>query len=175
MRYNKNIQQEEIFYNLCSLAEDVCDLPRGALGYKSRKQEYQVARCAVSCVARMIDNTHQKVIGKILNRDRSLIYHYDKMHTSNYKTWELYRETFDKIYNSYIEVKQRKKSFVDINHMKKHLKEHGVTHSDLHQQSVRIQSENLTLDIILSYKDFFNKLELIKLALKDYEYKYELI
>ena len=59
--------------------------------------------------------------------------------------------------------------------MKKHLKEHGVTHSDLHQQSVRIQSENLTLDIILSYKDFFNKLELIKLALKDYEYKYELI
>ena len=58
---------------------------------------------------------------------------------------------------------------------KKHLKEHGVTHSDLHQQSVRIQSDNLTLDIILSYKDFFNKLELIKLALKDYEYKYELI
>ena len=174
MRYNKNIHHEETFYNLCTLTEDLCDLPRGAVGLKSRKQSYQVVRCAVSCVARMVDDIHQRVIAKGLNRDRSLIYHYEKMHDSNYKTWELYRETFDKIYNHYIEIKNNKKSFLDTQQMIAHLKEHGVTHSELNQQCIRIISDNLTLDIISSYKDFFTKQELIKLALKDYNYKYEL-
>ena len=103
-----------------------------------------------------------------------LIYHYEKMHMSNYKTWELYRETFDKIYNYYTEVKSKKKSFLDITHLKAYLTEQGVTHSDLHQQCIRIKSDDLTLDIISSYKDFFTKKELIKLALKDYNYTYEL-
>jgi hypothetical protein len=174
MRYNKNIQEEEMFYELCALTEDLCDLPRGAVGLKSRQQKYQVVRSAVSCVARMVDDIHQRVIAKGLNRDRSLIYHYEKMHMSNYKTWELYRETFDKIYNYYTEVKSKKKSFLDITHLKEYLTEQGVTHSDLHQQCIRIKSDNLTLDIISSYKDFFTKKELIKLALKDYNYTYEL-
>ena len=43
----------------------------------------------------------RKIIGKILNRDRSLINYYEHTHKPNYASYPLYRETFNKIYKAY--------------------------------------------------------------------------
>jgi|TARA_R110001592_G_scaffold338410_1_gene625444 hypothetical protein len=165
---------EENFIELCKLAEGLCNLDEGSLALKSRKHKFAVTRSAVSCVARQVDGTHQTVIAKVLNRDRSLIYHYDKMHRSNYETWILYRKTFDKVFRAYLESEKKKRVFKDVLQMKNHLNHFGVKHSDTCQQIIKIKSEKLELDIILSYKDFYNQLELIKLALKDYKYNIEI-
>ena len=161
---------EDNFIELCNLAENICGLENGSLSKKSRKHKFAVTRSAVSCVARQVDGTHQKVIAKVLNRDRSLIYHYEKMHISNYRSWILYRKTFDKLYNAYLDHQNSKRVFSDINQMKNHLKHFGVEHSDVCQQIIKIKCNTIELDIILSYKDFYKQLELIKLALDGYKY-----
>ena len=162
------------FKTLCSLATELLELPEGALAYKSRKHIYVAARSAVSCIARMVDSTHEKIIAKEINRDRTTVYHYDRSHEGYYKSWKLYRDTFNKIYNAYTNHKNSKGTFLHLTHLQNHLKEFGVKHSAINQQSIRVISGDLTVDIILSFKDFYAQLELIKLALKDYQAIYQI-
>tara|TARA_R110000824_G_scaffold74096_3_gene188630 strand:- start:585 stop:1094 length:510 start_codon:yes stop_codon:yes gene_type:complete len=167
--------QTQNFKALCSLATELLELPKGSLAYKSRKQTYQVARSAVSCIARMTDNIHQSIIAKELNRDRSLIYHYDKMHIGNYRSWELYRNTFNTVYNAYTKLKNSRKAFVDKFHMQKYLKANGVKSSLINNQSIIIKCNNLKITVILSYEDFSDQLKIINLALKEYNYSLEIL
>jgi len=162
------------FKSLCTLTTELLGLPKGSLSNKSRKHKYQAARSAVSCVARKVDFIHEKIIAKELNRDRTTVYHYDRTHDANFDTWELYRETFDKIYNAYTEIENQKKTFADLHHLQRWLKNHGVKHSSVHEKCVRIKSVDLVLDIVLSYKDFHCQLDLINLALRNHKHTTEI-
>ena len=165
---------EDNFKNLCDLTTSVMGLPKGSLAYKSRKIKLQVPRAAAAVVATM-SNIHCTVVAKGLKRDRSLIYHYNKMHSANYSSWEKYRNTFNQIYMAYTSLENAKKEFFDLQHLKDHLRQAGVMDSNKHQTSIRIKCGKVCTDVKVSYRDFYNQLELCKLALQDYKYEIEII
>jgi hypothetical protein len=125
--------------------------------------KYQEA--AASVVARMVDDATQVVIAKQLKRDRSLIYHYEKMHESNYRTFPKYRDVFNLIYNAYQTIQGAKQTFTDLDHLRDYLKENGIKDSERPQAIIRIHSGRIRADINVSYKDFYEQLEKCQAAL----------
>ena len=166
---------EDNFKNLCNLATSLLGMDKGSLALRSRKTEIQVPRAVVSVIARMEDNTHRDVIAKVLDRDRTSVNHYERSHSANYSSWGLYRDTFNKIYNAYDELKKAKKSFIDIYHFKNFLKENNIIDSLNHQTTIRVTTGRFTVAVNVSYKDFYNQLENVKLALQDYQFEIEIV
>ena len=142
---------EDNFKALCDLTTNIMGLPKGSLAYKSRKLELQIPRAAASVVATM-ENIHCTVIAKGIKRDRSLIYHYNKMHSSNYSSWKKYRTTFNQIYMAHTQVENAKKD----------------------QAIIRIKCDKIGTDVNVSFREFYDTLELCKLALQDYKYQIEI-
>tara|TARA_R110001583_G_scaffold37873_3_gene122682 strand:+ start:881 stop:1411 length:531 start_codon:yes stop_codon:yes gene_type:complete len=173
--YHFKMTAEDNFEKLCNLTTNLLGLRKGSLGYKSRKMELQIPRSIVAVIARLEDDTHQKVIAKVLKRNRSLIYHYEKMHNSNYSSWSDYRNTFNKIYMAYTSIVNAKKEFFDLQHLRDHLRNFEVSDSNNHQITIRIRCGQLGTDVKLSYRQFYNQLEKCKLALQDYKYSIEII
>jgi hypothetical protein len=166
---------EDNFKTLCDLTTSLVGLRKGSLSYKSRAQKYQVPRSVAAVVARMVDDIHPTVIAKEIKRDRVSIYHYEKTHKSNYRSFPKYREVFNKVFNAYSNIKGAKKTFSDLEHLRRHLKDNGVVSSDKHQTTLRISSGKVQADIKVSYKDFYNQLEKCKFALTDCNYNLEII
>jgi|TARA_R110002020_G_scaffold110222_8_gene254647 hypothetical protein len=167
--------EEMNFKILCDLTTNLVGLSKGSLSYKSRKQKYQVPRAVASVVARMIDETHRTTISKELKRDRSLIYHYEKMHESNYRTFPKYREVFNKVYNAYSNIQGSKRTFVDAKQLKIYLRDNGIENSEKHQTTIRVTSGRISTDIKVSYKNFYDQLEKCKFAMTDCNYNLEII
>ena len=165
---------EDNFKNLCNLTTSVMGLPKGSLAYKSRKTQLQVPRAATAVIATM-DKIHCTVVARGLKRDRSLIYHYNKMHNANYSSWEKYRTTFNQIYMAYTHLENSKKEFFDLQHLRDHLRQSGIYESSKHQTIIRIKCGKIGTDVKVSYREFYNQLELCKLALQDYKYEIEII
>tara|TARA_R110002020_G_scaffold177087_7_gene369847 strand:- start:383 stop:1018 length:636 start_codon:yes stop_codon:yes gene_type:complete len=175
IKQNFEMIQEDNFKNLCDLTTSLFGLRKGSLAYKTRKQEYQIPRSVVSVIARMIDDIHPTVIAKVLKRDRVSVYHYERCHQSNYKSFPKYRDVFNKIYNAYSNIKQSKKTFTSLSHLQHHLKQNGIFHSDKHQTTIRITSGKVQVNIKSSYRDFYDKLENCKVALLDCNYNLEIV
>lgn len=167
--------QEDNFKNLCNLTTQLLGLRKGSLSYKSRRQELQIARSVASVIGRMTEDIHQTVIAKEINRDRSLIYHYEKNHKHNYATFPKYRDTFNKIYNAYTTIEDSKKTFFDLHQLQDYLRKNDVVHSSKQQVAIRIQSGKIGTDIRVSFRDFYNQLENIKFALQNFKYEIEII
>jgi predicted transcriptional regulator len=166
---------EDNFKTLCDLATNLVGLPKGSLSIKNRKIKYQVPRAVVSMVARLEDGTHRETIAKVLGRNRTSINHYERTHSANYSSFPYYRDVFNKIYNAYVDIKEAKKTFIDMYHLKEHLRKNGVKHSSNHQTTIRIISGKFGADIKVSYRDFYNQLEICKLALQNYQHEIEVI
>tara|TARA_R110001583_G_scaffold101837_1_gene248345 strand:+ start:518 stop:1045 length:528 start_codon:yes stop_codon:yes gene_type:complete len=175
MTYHFNMIAEDNFKTLCNLTTSLVGLRKGSLSCKSRKQEFQIPRSVVSVISRMIDETHPNVIAKVLKRDRVSVYHYERTHSSNYKSFPKYRKVFNQVYNAYSNLQGAKRTFADLGHLKNHLKDHGIINSDKHQTTLRIKSGRIGIDIKVSYKDFYNQLENCKFALTDCNYNLEII
>ena len=163
------------FKILCDLTTNLLGLRKGSLSYKSRKNKYQVPRSVASVVARMVDETHRSIIAKELKRDRSLIYHYEKMHESNYRSFPKYREVFNRVYNAYSNIQGSKRTFIDEYQLKYYLKENGIIDSEKYQTIIRVTSGRVEVDIKVSYKDFYDMLEKCKFAMTDCNYNLEII
>ena len=86
-------------------------MPDGSLALKSRKRPLQVARAIAGYIGRKEEDIHRTIIGKVLNRDRSLIYHYEYNHKNSYATCLVYRNTFNKIYKAYKDLDGTKEFF----------------------------------------------------------------
>jgi PDZ domain-containing secreted protein len=166
---------EDNFKTLCNLATNLVGLPKGSLSIKNRKIKYQVPRAVVSMIARIEDKTHREVIAKVLDRNRTSINHYERTHSANYSSFPYYRDTFNKIYNAYVDIKESKKTFIDMYHLKDHLRKNGVRNSSKHQTIIRITSGKLGTDIKVSYRDHYNQYEICKLALQDYQHEMKII
>ena len=165
------IQQTSYFKTLCQMTTNILELEEGSLASKSRRKHLQVPRMVVSVVSKMVDDTHFDIIASGINRDRTLINYYMHMHKSNYRTYPEYRDLFNKIYNSYTEIKNSKRTFEDMYHLREHLRANGVKHSENPQTTIRVKSGKVSVDIKVSYRDFSNQLELINLGLTDCNYK----
>jgi len=166
---------EDNFKTLCDLATNLVGLPKGSLSIKNRKIKYQVPRAVVSMIARLEDGTHRETIAKVLDRNRTSINHYERTHSANYSSFPYYRDTFNKIYNAYVDIKESKKTFIDMYNLKDHLRREGVRDSLTHQTTIRITSGKFGTDVKVSYRDFYAQLELCKLALQNYQYEIEVI
>ena len=166
---------EDNFKNLCNLTTRVLGLPDGSLALRSRKRPLQVARAIAGYIGRTEENIHRTIIGKVLNRDRSLIYHYELRHKSLYKTCPIYRDTFNKIYAAYKNVGGTKEFFLDKDFMKSYLLKNGVKETLESNVLLEVRSGQVKCIIKTSYFDFSNQLENVKLALKNYHFTVKII
>ena len=166
---------EDNFKNLCNLTTRVLGLPDGSLALRSRKRPLQVARAIAGYIGRTEENIHRTIIGKVLNRDRSLIYHYELRHKSLYKTCPIYRDTFNKIYAAYKNVGGTKEFFLDKDFMKSYLLKNGVKETLESNVLLEVRSGQVKCIIKTSYFDFSNQLENVKLALKNYHFTIKII
>ena len=163
------------FKCICDLTTNVLGLPKGSLALKSRKRPLQVARSISGYIARTEENIDRKIIAKVLNRDRSLIYHYEKSHKQNYATCLVYRNTFNRIYKAYKDLSGTKEVFVDNDFMKHYLLKNGVVETLDPEVLLEIKSGQCICVIKTSYMDFSNQLEKVKFALKNYHYTVKII
>ena len=166
---------EDNFKNLCNLTTSLLGLRKGSLAYKSRKQDLQVARSIASVIARIEYEVPHSTIAKVINRNRTLIYHYEKNHKHNYATFPKYRDTFNKVFNAFTTIEDSKKSFFDLQQLKNYLRKNDVFNSEKHQVIIRIKSGKVGTEIKVSYRDFYNQLENVKLALQNFKYEIEII
>ena len=165
--------QKDNFVHICNLTTSVLGLRKGSLSYKSRVQPLQIARMVAGVIARKEEGIHRKTIAEVLNRDRTLVYHYEKQHVGNYG-WEKYREAYNKVYLAYHRLENNKKVFDDPHIMKEFLLRKGVTEHTKKDLVILIKSGKVGCGIKTSYFDFSNQLEKIKEILKSENYKYEI-
>ena len=167
--------EEENFKKICNLTTKLMGFESGALSLKSRKRPLQVARSVAAYIGRSEEDIHQTVIAKVLNRDRSLIYHYENRHQLHYATCIIYRNTFNKVYRGYKDIGSSQLTFLDDDFMKRHLIQSGVKENNKEQVFLEIKSGKATCIIKTSYFDFSNQLENVKFAMKDYHYTIKII
>tara|TARA_R110002020_G_scaffold212120_1_gene418532 strand:+ start:504 stop:1013 length:510 start_codon:yes stop_codon:yes gene_type:complete len=167
---------EEInFKCICDLTTSVLGIPKGALGLKSRKRPLQVARSVAGYIARSEEDIDRTIIAKGLNRDRSLIYHYEKRHKPLYKTCLIYRNTFNKVYKAYKDIDQVKEIFIDGSLMRQHILRNGVRECAKPDVLIEVKSGEARCIINTSYFDFSNQLENVKSAMKNYHFSVKII
>jgi len=167
--------EEYNFKNICNLTTKLLGLPDDALALKSRKRPLQVARAIAGYIGRTEEDINQKIIGKVLNRDRTLIYHYENTHKSNYANCEVYRNTFNKVYKAYKDIDGVKEVFIDGDFMKSYLLKNEVVETLKPEVILEVKSGQVKCKIKTSYFDFSNQLEIVKLALRNYHYTIKII
>tara|TARA_R110001632_G_scaffold177701_1_gene297422 strand:- start:423 stop:956 length:534 start_codon:yes stop_codon:yes gene_type:complete len=175
MIYHFNMTDKEKFINICDLTTKLVGLHQGALSEKTRKQEYQTPRMVASIIAILEKEIHYKVIAEVLNRDRSLIYHYEKNHKHNYSTFPQYRDVFNLVYNSYKEIEITKKIFKTREDLMNCLKLAGIKSVVKPQVKVKIKSGDALFTLNTNYFDFTNNINIINESLKDYDYQTNII
>ena len=167
--------EELNFKMICDLTTSVLNMPKGSLALRSRKRPLQVARAVAAYIGRLEQNIHRTVIGKELNRDRSLIYHYENTHKHNYATCLVYRNTFNKVYAAFEDIDKTKKTFNNDDVLKSHLLQNGVIESQKVQVCIEVKSGKAICIIKTSYFDFSNQFENIKFAMLNHHYKIKII
>lgn len=158
------------FKAICSLATRVCGLREGSLSDKSRVMDLQAARAAVGYIALKEEKIDRNVIAEVLDRDRTVTYHYEKNHKKNFKKCEIYRNTFTKIYKEYKDLDGEKEIFVSKKHLRNYLLQNKVTESKNPDVFLEVKSGKAICIIKTTYFDFSNQLKNISLALSNYHY-----
>tara|TARA_R110002051_G_scaffold133403_3_gene206778 strand:- start:634 stop:1161 length:528 start_codon:yes stop_codon:yes gene_type:complete len=166
-----NLTDEQEMKDLCEIATQICNLERGSLSCKSQEKVYVLPRSVVGVLARKELGIHYNIIASMLNRDRSSIYHYERGHISNYEGWNDYRVLFNKIYNSYTDLRQTKKRFDSPSELIEYLTSIGVRHSKKPDLYIVISTARWEVQIDTDTKSFSKNMDLCKLALKDYNCK----
>ena len=159
MTYLSKMTPRQNFKNLCNLTTELVGLPKGSLSNRSREQKYQVPRAVISVIARQEENIHRDVIGKGIDRDRTCINHYEKFHTANYKSYELYRKTYIDVYIAYCSQKKQKKYFKTQESFNKFLDKHNINSSETHNTELALRSGKFYVILQLSHEDFYNVIE----------------
>jgi len=167
---------EEInFKALCDLAVNVCDVPKEDLLSKTRKRKIQSVRAALSYIAISEEDMDRNMVAKILKRDRTATYHYERNHKKYYKSCDVYRNIFTKIYKAYKDINGSKDVFIDKDYMKSFLLKNGVKETIKPDVLLEVKSGEVKCIIKTSYFDFSNQLEIINLALKNYHFTIKII
>ena len=167
--------EEFNFKSICDITTRVMELPQDSLALKSRKQSYTVGRSVAGYIARTEEDIQPKIIAKVLNKNRTLVYHYLRIHKDNYANCEVYRNTFNKVYKAYKSIDGDKDIFLDGDFMKSYLLKNGVTEVKIPDVFLEIKSGQVKCIINTSYFEFSNQLENVKFALKNYHFTIKII
>tara|TARA_R110002020_G_scaffold6916_4_gene29321 strand:- start:337 stop:864 length:528 start_codon:yes stop_codon:yes gene_type:complete len=172
MTYRSKITDKEKFEHICNLTTSLVGLRKGSLAFKSRKMEIQLPRLVASNIARL-SGIHQRAIAGVLNRDRSLIYYYEKHHSANYTSWADYRKMFNLVYKAFEDIEESKPTFEDSRGMKRYLLEF-VEESEPCQVEILVTSGKVGCKIIISYNKFSYVLKNLKFALANYNHSIDI-
>lgn len=167
--------EELNFKAICDIAINVCDVSKEALFSKTRKRKVQAVRASVAYIARNEDDIHRQIIAKVLNRDRAVIYHYERNHKNDYATCLVYRNTFNKILKAYKDFDESKEIFLDKYYMKSFLLKGGVTEKLDSDVLLEVKSGEVKCIIKTSYFEYTNQLKIINFVLKNYHYTVKII
>jgi hypothetical protein len=167
--------EEYNFKSICNLTTRVMGLPDGSLALKSRKRPLQVARSIAGYIGITEEDINRNIIAKVLNRDRTVTYHWQNKHKKNFAHCIIYRTSFEKIYKAYKDINGTKKVFVDNDLMKHHLLKNGVVETLDPEVLLEIKSGQALCVIKTSYFEFSNQLENVKFALKNYHFTIKII
>ncbi|QDP52926.1 MAG: hypothetical protein Tp165SUR256671_7 [Prokaryotic dsDNA virus sp.] len=170
----KNINDDIELEQLCDIATDICNLPKGHLskifpGCKAEK--YSVPRTIVAVIARKDLGIHHKVIANYINKDRSSIYHYVKKHESDYASYPEYRNKFNEIYNAHTEMTKEKEEFKNESEILEFLAKRGIKNSKFPTMFITIKTENFAVNIGTTFRDFSNYYDICNESLKNYKVK----
>jgi len=167
--------EEFNFKNICDITTKVMKLPKDSLSSKSRERLLQSARSVAGYIGLTEEDTPRNIVAKVLCRNRTATYHYERSHNKNYAKCEIYRNTFNKVYKAYKSIDGDKDIFLDGNFMKRFLIQNGAIEVDNPDVFIEIKSGQVNCKINTSYFEFHNQLEIIKLALKNYHYVVKII
>lgn len=170
----RNINDEADVRALCDIATNVCGLERGDLYVNSkgsRGEKYSVPRTIVAVIARKDLGIHYNVIAEVLKKDRTSIYHYENKHESDYISYPVYRDTFNKIFNMHSQMKANKKDFKSPQELIQHLYDRGARNCDDPTISINIITKDYEVSIATNYKEFSNNYDICNEALRDYNCK----
>ncbi|QDP64685.1 MAG: hypothetical protein Unbinned4585contig1001_49 [Prokaryotic dsDNA virus sp.] len=103
-----NYSDKKEMEDLLDMATQVCGLRKGSLTTNNRRSETVLPRAVVSVIALKELGIHHNLISKVINRDRTTVYAYERNHESNLLGWKNYRQTFEKIYNVFQKIKNEK-------------------------------------------------------------------
>lgn len=160
-----NITDDKIVNDMLTKAVEVFEVPLPALLGRSRRQEIHLARMCVSNLARVENKIHYNTIAECLKKDRSSIYHYEKMHENLYGTWAIYRDKFNKLYNSVYKNEKRKITRSEITQILKKndlVQENGAV-------TLYIKSGRVNYKFRTTYSGMCENSEKIKNLLADYD------
>jgi len=167
--------EELNFKAICNLTTKVMGLPTGSLSTKSRKRQLQSSRSIAAYIGLTEENINRYVIADVLNRDRSLTYHYEKTHKKNFIHCIIYRNNFIKIYKKYKDIDNEKEIFLSSKHMKNYLLQNKVNESRKSDVKLQVKSGNAKCIIHTTYFDFSNQIENVNLALKNYHFAIKIL
>tara|TARA_R100000700_G_scaffold28348_1_gene35180 strand:+ start:881 stop:1390 length:510 start_codon:yes stop_codon:yes gene_type:complete len=167
--------EELNFKAICDLAINVCDVSKDTLLSKTRKRKVQAVRASVAYIARTEEDIHRNIIAKVLNRDRTATYHYERNHKNLYSRCIIYRNIFTKIYKAYKDIDGTKEIFIDKDYMKSFLLKGGVTEKLDPDVLLEVKSGEVKCIIKTSYFDFSNQLKIINFVLKNYHFSVKII
>ena len=167
--------EELNFKAICDLAINVCNVSKDTLLSKTRKRNVQAVRASVAYIARTEEDIHRNVIAKVLNRDRTATYHYERNHKNLYSRCIVYRNIFTKIYKAYKDIDGAKEIFIEKEYMKSFLLKGGVTEKLDPDVLLEVKSGEVKCIIKTSYFDFSNQLKIINFVLKNYHFSVKII
>jgi hypothetical protein len=159
------ITDKKAVENLCNIATELYKLEKGSLGFRSRKQNLQLPRMAVSNIARIEKGIHYEIIGEVLKRDRCSIYHYEAQHKILYETWSKYRDIFNNIYNAYSNGKKKNLSERQLLNI---LKAAGIKNVEAPKVFIDVVVSGVEVRVDSDYRNFTETVELIKSSLETY-------
>tara|TARA_Y100000310_G_scaffold3932_1_gene4824 strand:- start:727 stop:1254 length:528 start_codon:yes stop_codon:yes gene_type:complete len=168
MTYHSNLYEEDKFIDICNLTTSLIGLKKDSLANKSRKYKFQIPR-SIAAVLGRLEGIHHTVIARNLKRDRTSIYHYERLHEGYYASWKEYREQFNLIMTAYKDLKEKLSTFKDSKGMKRYILQF-IKESKKKQVKILITSGEVGCKIITSFQDFSQILKNIKFALKNYEH-----
>ena len=173
LKHNNLWSRKYKFIQLCLLAENTLGIPNGSLSLKSREQQIVDARKAVAIIGHKEQKTPFEIMAEVLNKDRTSFYYYTNEANKTFAENKPFRNTYRSILKAYKNIDADLNIFIDKRDMKEFLLRNGVKEKkENHDVEIRVISGEIFVDIKTTYFDYFDQIENIKLALKDYKYKY---
>ncbi len=167
--------EREKFESICDLTTNLVGLHKGSLADKTRKESIHIPRMVASLVGRLIHDIHPTVIANVINRDRTSVLHYQKLHKHNYASFPEYRELFNRVYNMHNQILNLKKKVTSKESLRMLLVKSGVNISKKKSQVyVKIKSGTIVYKLKTDYLDCSDNIKIIEDALKDYDYSLEI-
>jgi|24BtaG_2_1085350.scaffolds.fasta_scaffold05316_5 hypothetical protein len=160
---------KEDFKQICDLTTNLLGLRKGSLAFKSRKDELQIARMIASVIGRK-EGIKREVIADALNRHRTLLYYYEKMHKINFEyNYEAYAKAYTKVLSAYEEIEDCRKQFIDKFHLRHFVKELGIRNCEKKDIVFTIKSGTVSYEFFSDTHHFSKYYDILKSALGGYK------